>query len=889
MANLNTDSLNLYDLYAVNQIKERKLLQFETQDYSAYSHMKPDIYFSPYSGKVINRKYVTGSKTENLIPTPFTFTSTNMDSYNFKPGDKSINNVLSDFYKFYNDFALKNLDNINLPQNFDNTLLNYNKHTLMMPYNVSETDNSTKLFFSIPYRSKIFSNYLQNQDKTEFMIEELKDINKKDYAYTVLFFPSYDKDNNKSYGYLIGTLLVAYMLKNLPQNYDLYQNGFKGTKANVVCLVTPDTDDHIIKLLKLFYDDVVICPYISWSKEHLSNDITDFPEKFIHINDVSKGNIDKGHVYSKVFSKINIFNKNLLPYKKVILIDADLFPLGYYDSLFTLKTPAGCIEHRRLQIDELGINSWSFDRGQIVKHGEIIPKNLTDIENIYASDINASLLIIEPDNNTFKSMIDELQSPLEDWFSETKYHKGFWLGNDFYDFYFLPEQNYLTKRFSGTWTSVDMGFSSWLIDIDNSFGFTFAGFIVKPWGTQSSFQKYSINPYSTFSKINNKITQKSYGYQIMNHYIYKMLKQVNNNELFNLFDISFTDNPFDPWEPEYVLKNTTKIRDVKNIQKLSYDQKKLVYLLNNCQNIKKLLYFDFLIDNIGKKINNLEFTALSYHLVNILYNIANSEKIMIFPFGNTYLSVEKFKSFDITNSDSNSLIFITDNKSFKNNILTIIKKLLDFNLQIYVLSKFTNEFIQVLQDDNKPLYYFKDNTNKITFSEFEKYDFSSIKYFNVSYYSPTVEKIIYDHNITLTQDMYSLFKKYQTIKVPWINIYPLFKGLNKDLIYDDSIRFSQNTFYKRILWDDYAEKMTLHVIRKPIQIQAKAKYIAEFYGGIDRLNNYYTYDENGNADFRLDLTCDTNEDLLELLFTFVNNRITEKYNSTNINEYLLRL
>ena len=36
----------------------------------------------------------------------------------------------------------------------------------------------------------------------------------------------------------------------------------RGTKASVICMITPDVDDYIIKILKLYYDDVIICPYI---------------------------------------------------------------------------------------------------------------------------------------------------------------------------------------------------------------------------------------------------------------------------------------------------------------------------------------------------------------------------------------------------------------------------------------------------------------------------------------------------------------------------------------------------------------------------------------------------------------------------------------------------
>ena len=76
-----------------------------------------------------------------------------------------------------------------------------------------------------------------------------------------------------------------------------------------------------------------------------------------------------------------------------------------------------------------------FDRSQFVKHGEMIPKNLTDIENVFASDINASLLIIEPNKHLFDEMITQLQTPIDQWFGVDKEHSGFWLGNNFYDFW----------------------------------------------------------------------------------------------------------------------------------------------------------------------------------------------------------------------------------------------------------------------------------------------------------------------------------------------------------------------------------------------------------------------------------------------------------------------
>ena len=103
----------------------------------------------------------------------------------------------------------------------------------------------------------------------------------------------------------------------------------------------------------------------------------------------------------------------------------------------------------------------------------LIPDFLTDLTNSISADVNASLYVVEPNNNMFNEMIDELQVFESDFFSDMPAgepdiltnlskdinHKGFWLGNKFYNFYYLPEQNYLTKKFSGKWTSIDMGFS----------------------------------------------------------------------------------------------------------------------------------------------------------------------------------------------------------------------------------------------------------------------------------------------------------------------------------------------------------------------------------------------------------------------------------------------
>lgn len=892
----------------------------------SYSPYSPYTYYSDELGTIVNKRYGSDNKTQNIDISPITFNNMNCDTYNFKVDDRKLNTLLEEYYPQYFDYIMKHINDVNLPNDFYDTLIDQTKHNLIQPYNTYQDIDRTKLFFSIDHRSNVFSNYMPMAEKTEFVLEELKDINDKDYAFVTLFFPGYDTKMNKHYSYLIGTLLVAYMLKTCPQNYALKTKGINCTKAKVLCMVTPDVEQYIIDLLKLYYDDVIIAPYISWSETALPKDITQNPKDYIKINDVSKGNLNPFHAYSKVFTKLNIFDSKLLPYKKVILLDTDLFSLGYFDTLFSIDTPAGCLEHRRLQINELGVTSWGFDRSQFAKHGKVIPKNLTDIENIFASDINASLLIIEPNRTTFDNMIKQLQTPLDQWFGEHKEHKGFWLGNNFYDFYFLPEQNYITKRFSGEWKSVDLGFSTWLIDIENSFGFTFAGFVVKPWEVQSAFHKYSINPYSQFSKINNKISQKSYGCQLMNEQLCKMLDNIkqSNIQMFNIvkknININFVMKPFDPWEPEYDIRNSKYYKNMNDLTNddlkfLSYDQKKLVYLLNNNidkPTLSKILYFDQILDNFTRNIYNIHFTSLSYHLANIVFNIMDKYKCKLYPFGNTFVSISRYNSFDITDDD-NDFIMVTNKKTYRQTILDIMKTVLDNNLQIYVSTYKQTEFIQILKDDVKQLYYYKDKTNKMTYSEFKNtFDFNNFKYFNVSYCSPEIEKIMNDLNISATYDMYNIFKKNSCIKVPWIDIFLLFEECsgpeedNKMLVYEGNskfifeanserlVKFRRDVFDNKAILGCMAEKKKLNIINRWIRIQNADKYVNEYYGDGAKLNRFiiksrHVASKGTNTRkiiFDLNVTDKINNDIIKDLFNYINMSIEQIYKSVDINKYL---
>ena len=70
-----------------------------------------------------------------------------------------------------------------------------------------------------------------------------------------------------------------------------------------------------------------------------------------------------------------------------------------------------------------------------------------------------------------------IQKPIDARMGKNKYHKGFYTfnfdtpqGNKFIDSsYCFPEQNYLTKRYSGKWHYIEFAFQSWALDPCNAF------------------------------------------------------------------------------------------------------------------------------------------------------------------------------------------------------------------------------------------------------------------------------------------------------------------------------------------------------------------------------------------------------------------------------------
>ena len=815
-----------------------------------------------------------------------------LQTYNFKVSDKHTNKILKSIYteKFIKYVEKNIITSCEIPKfDFKEHVI---KFDLLKPINVEKNEQNIKLNFHLANNSKIFSNIQEDKSSTNFYIIEQLDINKNDYAYVTLLFPNYDSNGNKSYEYLLGCLLLAYLLKTQPQNYDLLSQNKVGTKAKIICMVTPDVENKIINILNIYFDDVIIVPYISWNENCTG----------ITITDISRGNIDSKHSYSKVMTKLNIFNKKIFPYKKIIYIDSDLFPVGYYDSLFSLDTPAGCLEHRRIQKPEFGIDSWGYDRGQFIKHGNKIPSYLTNLIDSIASDVNASLYVIEPDYNMFQEIINELKQPIDKFFNDNP-HKGFWLGNKFYNFYYLPEQNYLTQKFSGKWHSIDMGFSTWMVELENCFGFTFAGFVTKPWKYQSVFHNYSINPYSLFSKINNKCSNRSYGMQIFNNYLIKMITFSNYKNILIEYvkDIKFIEIPYDPWEPECNLikcKQETIINYTYNkINLLSPDQKKLFVLCNEYnklfyeRELNNILYTDYLFEQLTQNIYNLEYIAILYHLYDIFDKIAEETNVKnkLFPFGNTLYALNKYKSFDITDDD-NDFVVIIEKAKYKKKLITLIEKLLEKKLQIYFNRGDLNEFIQIIPDNIKPIYYFKENNcNYLSLNEFiSNFDNINLKFFNISPYKSQLDNLCRDFNIEITNDMYSTFQRNNYIKHPWIDIFIMIddKKSNNDIYFPANINFKPEKYLFN------SNKIKMKISNKKINNINYNEFNKCYYKNTDRVNNIIIKSRHNNIgkERHIIIKIDENKKIEKHIILFIintiNNYIRTIYKSIDIQKYL---
>lgn len=238
------------------------------------------------------------------------------------------------------------------------------------------------------------------------------------------------------------------------------------TKADLICLITPEITPSARKALNHLYDRVIeVDPIII--PHRLAGKRPYLPLVFTKCHALRLGSAGGLGTH----------------YEKIALLDADLLPIKQYDHLFTLPTPAGSINEQKTNVMEWGQDgnfiipdsvykdgTWNWHQIYAAcPHGRPIPKEITDRVNTDPTNMGviSSLLVLTPSQTEFEAILHELKKPdVRTRISEQ---------------YEWPEMQYLTGRWSGQWTNLDLRFHSLngYPDLAALNGIHYTGF--KPW------------------------------------------------------------------------------------------------------------------------------------------------------------------------------------------------------------------------------------------------------------------------------------------------------------------------------------------------------------------------------------------------------------------------
>ena len=283
------------------------------------------------------------------------------------------------------------------------------------------------------------------------------------YAYvTFLLF-------NLSNKYVSSALLMAYSLRK------------QRTQADIICMVTPGMPPDVAEALPRLFDHVIeVEPvYIPHTRHHYRPDC---PFLFTRMQSLRLGaDGDLAHNY-----------------EKVVILDADVLPLRHYDHLFSLNVPAGIINERKehfMDYDDNGQfiipdsvqteGKWKWHRiyEPICPHGALIPAEITDRtrEDPTNLGIIGAFFILATSMAELEAILEDVKTP-----EMEPLVGGIWD---------LPDMQYLTQRYSGQWTNVDLRFCglSGYPNMTTLFGTHYAG-NMKPW----SFKKKGLKTYSRY-------------------------------------------------------------------------------------------------------------------------------------------------------------------------------------------------------------------------------------------------------------------------------------------------------------------------------------------------------------------------------------------------------
>jgi len=138
-----------------------------------------------------------------------------------------------------------------------------------------------------------------------------------------------------------------------------------GTTCDRILLHTTDVPTSVLEVLKPFWTKHIIVPYLSAEKT--------LWETVPH--------------FKWVFTKLNIFNKSLLNYDKVVYLDLDMIVLHNVDDLFEINAPAAvpCYSSYNEQGGKKLIEPYC--EGMLMKAG---------------TTFNGGVLLVEPNQNVFE-------------------------------------------------------------------------------------------------------------------------------------------------------------------------------------------------------------------------------------------------------------------------------------------------------------------------------------------------------------------------------------------------------------------------------------------------------------------------------------------------------
>jgi glycogenin glucosyltransferase len=281
--------------------------------------------------------------------------------------------------------------------------------------------------------------------------------------------------------YLPGALVFAYALR------------LQKTKHDIVCIVSENISSSAIKALRTVYDDVIIMDelYVPHDRRHERQDRPFLFSRFQSFRLGKDGDLGKS-------------------YDKIIMADCDHLPLRNFDELFELPAPAGIINERKeycmeyvdgvyIKPESVDIDgTWNWHQiYRDVPHGTLIPKEITDRVRTEKDNmgVNTSVCLFKPSMELYKSIMDDLLlKEIQEEIST-------------YDW---PEMQYITLKLSGTWTNIDLRYSSFngYPKVDVLYGIHFAG--LKPW----SIKNRSVKSFAKFED-----------YQLWNHTFLRMMEE----------------------------------------------------------------------------------------------------------------------------------------------------------------------------------------------------------------------------------------------------------------------------------------------------------------------------------------------------------------------------